>query len=425
MVRSLETTNLMERSLETTNSKSSTAKITVLSFFAIAVCYADRVLISVAIIPMADAFGWSLSLQGVILSSFYAGYLLTQVYGGWLADKIGGHKVLFYAVLVWSAFTALTPISAGTALWILIAVRIGMGLGEAPSIPAIYSIYGRHLPAGVRSRAITFTVSAIPFGTIATLLLSPVIISAYGWEISFYLFASLGLVWAFFWRFLRWGNEDKTVDTEQPPSEKPANQPTIRDFLKHKAVWAIIVTHFCAHWSTYVFLAWMPKYVSEVLDVDFRAIGIFAMLPQILSFLFLNLSGWLADYLLSRGMERTKLRKILTVLGLGGAAVFLLSFSLVDNPYIAIAISSLGVGIASLSMSGFAVSHLDIAPNNAGTLFGLSSTAGALPGVIGVSITGAILEYTGSWSLVFGLAGLVALIGATVYTLFGSAERQF
>ena len=46
------------------------------------VCYIDRVNISVAIIPMASEFGWDRTLQGVILSSFFYGYLATQIAGG-------------------------------------------------------------------------------------------------------------------------------------------------------------------------------------------------------------------------------------------------------------------------------------------------------------------------------------------------------
>eukprot|EP01052_Picozoa_sp_SAG31_P028047 SAG31_NODE_2673_length_5268_cov_2.551944_8_plen_150_part_00 len=54
-----------------------------------ALCYADRTNISLAIVPMSTVFGYSEATQGLILSSFFAGYVCTQVLGGWLALKIG------------------------------------------------------------------------------------------------------------------------------------------------------------------------------------------------------------------------------------------------------------------------------------------------------------------------------------------------
>ena len=61
-----------------------------LCFCATFVCYIDRVNISVAIIPMADEFGWNVETQGTVLSFFFIGYLLTQIVGGRLADRYGG-----------------------------------------------------------------------------------------------------------------------------------------------------------------------------------------------------------------------------------------------------------------------------------------------------------------------------------------------
>src|SRR5262245_54389736 len=84
-----------------------------LCFFSTFICYLDRVNISVAIIPMAEELGWSLSTQGVVLSAFFYGYLATQVLGGWLADRYGGKRVLGIAVVWWSIFTFLTPPIAG------------------------------------------------------------------------------------------------------------------------------------------------------------------------------------------------------------------------------------------------------------------------------------------------------------------------
>ncbi len=80
-------------------------KVVFLSFLAVFICYIDRVNISVAIIPMQDQFGWSELQVGIILGSFYFGYMITMILGGYLADKYGGKKVLGYGLLIWSLFT--------------------------------------------------------------------------------------------------------------------------------------------------------------------------------------------------------------------------------------------------------------------------------------------------------------------------------
>ena len=65
-----------------------------LCFAAVFICYVDRVNISLAIIAMKDEFGWDKTTQGWVMSSFFIGYLTTQILGGWLADRYGGKPVL-------------------------------------------------------------------------------------------------------------------------------------------------------------------------------------------------------------------------------------------------------------------------------------------------------------------------------------------
>ena len=102
--------------------------VSALAVLAMFVCYMDRVNISIAIIPMAEALDWSPEKQGLVLSSFFIGYLLTQVLGGRLADRFGAKLVLGAAVVIWSIFTFLTPIAAATGF----AVLILGGLGSIP-----------------------------------------------------------------------------------------------------------------------------------------------------------------------------------------------------------------------------------------------------------------------------------------------------
>jgi len=68
---------------------------------------------------------------------------------------------------------------------------------------------------------------------------------------------------------------------------------------------------------------------------------------------------------------------------------------------------------------------MDIAPKYAGTLMGITNTAGTIPGIIGVFISGLILEITGSWVIVFQVASGVTLFGLVFFLLFSRAEKLF
>lgn len=409
--------------------------VVLLSFLAVFVCYIDRVNISVAIIPMAEDLGWDRGTQGLVLSSFFIGYLMLQIGGGYLADRLGGKLVLGAGVLIWSLFTVLTPPAAFLGLAVLILARIGMGMGEAVTFPSIYSLYGRWLPLSERSRAVGLTNSGIPFGTVFALIMTPYIVEAFGWEWAFYLFGAVGVLWYLAWQRLATSRPEghpaisaaelAHIQNGRGDGDSDAPAPPWYGFLKHRAVWAIIVAHFCNNWSLYVLLSWLPTFVNQGLGVDYKSVGWFAMVPHVASFAFLNIAGTLADRWIGSGADVGRVRKVMQSIGAGGIAVALLIVGEVETAWMAILIMSVGNALGAFVTGGFAVNHMDIAPRHAGTLMGITNTAGTIPGIIGVYVSGLILELTGSWALVFQVAAGVTLFGLAFFLLFSSSERLF
>ena len=405
-----------------------------LSFLAVFVCYIDRVNISVAIIPMAADLGWSMDTQGLVLSSFFVGYLLLQVVGGRLADRFGGKVVLGAGVLLWSLFTLLTPPAAFLGLGILILTRIAMGMGEAVTFPSIYSLYSRWVPLQERSRAIGLTNSAIPLGTVFALVVTPYIVESLGWQWAFYLFGLLGAVWYLFWHrsVTAIPAEDPKIGAEELEIINAGATPQAageavpwKALLTSLPVWAIIVAHFCNNWSLYVLLSWLPTFVNKGLGVDYASVGWFTMIPSVASFLFLNLAGNIADRIIAGGMEVGRVRKLMQTIGFGGLSLALLVVGYVETAWMAIAIMAVGNALGAFVTGGFAVNHMDLAPKHAGTLMGITNTAGTIPGIIGVFLSGLILEATGSWVLVFHVAAGITLFGLVFFLLFSSGKRLF
>jgi ACS family sodium-dependent inorganic phosphate cotransporter len=142
-------------------------------------------------------------------------------------------------------------------------------------------------------------------------------------------------------------------------------------------------------------------------------------------FIMGNVAGWIADTLLKRGFSITLVRKLMQSIGFFGAATFVgLVGSATTIPQ-AITLMCCALGLGAFALSGFGVNHLDIGPRYAGILLGFSNTAGTIPGIVGVTLTGVILDATGSWQLVFLISAGIYVFGALVWLLFATGERVF
>jgi ACS family sodium-dependent inorganic phosphate cotransporter len=387
-----------------------------LSFAAAFVCYIDRVNISVAILAMQDQFGWQAGVKGVVLSSFFVGYLLFQVPGGWLAKRFGGRLVLGAAVLWWSAFTVLTPAAALVSLPALVAARIGMGLGEGAMFPAAYGLFGQHVPADSRARAVALLLSGVPLGTLFALSTTGWLVTNYGWPSAFYLFGGAGLLWAAAW----FGVIEKAPRAVEEPGAAAVPWGPL---LRSPAVWALIVNHFCSNWGLYLVLAWLPSFFRDAHHLSITNAGLFSAAPWLTMFVVINLGGWFADRLVRRGVEVTAVRKLMQVAGLAGSALFLWLAQGAATAEMALILMCSAMGALGLTWSGFGPNHMDIAPEYAGVLMGISNTAGTIPGVIGVALTGWLVQTTGTYTSAFLMAVAVNLFGAVIWLLFAQGRR--
>jgi ACS family sodium-dependent inorganic phosphate cotransporter len=403
-----------------------------LCFAATAICYIDRVNISVAIIPMAEEYGWSATTKGFVLSSFFIGYFIAMVPGGWLANKLGGKILLGAALLFWSVFTFATPIAAGVSLAVLIGARILMGVGEAATFPAVYNLLSRWLPKHERSRGAAVNLAGIPIGTIIGLSVTGAIVAAWGWRGVFYFFGAAGVLFALVWFKFVHGSpmaHPNISDTERQylhectPAE-PAEVPW-RLLLRSSAVWALAVNHFCANWVLYLMLAWLPSYFRDAQHLDVTSAGLFSVAPWLSLFAVGNLSGLVADRMVANGAGVTFVRKLFQIGGLLGGAVGLLLASQATTPGMALFLMCCAMGVGGLTWAGFAANHLDIGPRHADVLFSLTNIPGTLPGIIGVALTGWLLDVTGGYTATFIVAAGINVVGALVWWIWGTGERVF
>eukprot|EP00953_Heterococcus_sp_UTEX-ZZ885_P002566 1900-Heterococcus_DN1.PRE.3 len=165
-----------------------------LSCATILISYADRSNLATAILPMSQQYDWSKSFEGTVLSAFFLGYALTQMLGGWLADKYGGRYTLAAGLTAWSVFTLLTPAAAALGSVPLLATRVALGLGEGFAFPSIHAMISEYVPAQ-RQATVVGAVTAASYGGAALAFgASPTLAQNYGWESIFYVFGGVSLL---------------------------------------------------------------------------------------------------------------------------------------------------------------------------------------------------------------------------------------
>ncbi len=267
---------------------------------------------------MARELHWPLPAQGLVLSSFFVGYGLTGLLGGYLADRFGGSRVLQAGILLWSAFTLLMPLFAQAGISTAVLARLLLGLGEGVAFPAIHAMIPLRVPPDSRSLAVSLITAASFLGAVLAFALSPLLIEQAGWPSVFYFFGALPLLWFPLW-WLYGGEEagkegadgegfgtaeeatvgqmEREEDTlaevclpdalvpyppattiTSPSSLPPSSSPGLswseaKYLLGRKEVQAILVAQYTQSWGIYGLLSWLPSYYNKVGGTGDRAAG--------------------------------------------------------------------------------------------------------------------------------------------------------
>lgn len=249
---------------------------------------------------------------GQLASVFFFAYAAAQISAGFLADKIGPKKVMYIAITVFTAITALTGVVKNFAQFL--ALRIGLGLGEghhfAPAIRAINNWF----PLKERGRAVSFfaTSWAVAPAIVPIIVTS---ISFYffggGWRPVFYVLSIPGLLGIFLlWRFvcdtpkemIDKGRLDKGQDVldEVAPDGKKEKKGNYGLFLKDINFYVYTLMLFCqlaVYWGT---TTWLTTFLVSQHGFNIKEMGLFASAPYVVAFFAMMLGGWLMDKVMHR-----------------------------------------------------------------------------------------------------------------------------
>ncbi|XP_042907967.1 sialin isoform X2 [Parasteatoda tepidariorum] len=389
-------------------------------------------------------FKWDSNTQGTILGSFFYGYLLTQVPGGRMAEKFGGKWLFGLGVLCTSVLTLLTPIAARWGVVPLIVLRVCEGLGEGVTFPAMHAMLGTWLPKMERSLLGTIIYSGAQIGTVISMPISGLLCDSDflgGWPSVFYVFGTLGCIWTIFWGILIYETPDVhprisraellLIQADRSDDSQKKNKPNIpwKKILTSIPVWTLMITHFGQNWGFYTFLTMLPTYLSSILRFNIKSDGFISALPYLLQ----AIVGWVTSYIADYARQRqyftiSTIRKICNTVGFIGPAICLLGVIVSGCNHIwSVVFLTLAMGFNGFTFSGYMVTHVDMSPEFAGTLMGMTNAFATLTGFLAPKAVGALTQNNqtlAQWRIVFYIAIGVYVVTGALYVLCGSAKLQ-
>ncbi|KAM3956522.1 putative inorganic phosphate cotransporter [Aphomia sociella] len=418
----------------------------ILMFFGLLLAYCMRVNMSMAIVAMTDSdnedsFNWNMQTQSIILSSFFWGYVVLQIPGGELAAKFGGKVLLLQCMGINSAVSLILPIGAHYGGWQLVcACRVLQGLSQGFLFPSIHNLIGKWVPLEEKSSLGTIIYSGCQFGTAIQLMASGFIADYWGWPAIFYVNGTLGAIWTAIYVFI--GSASPHVSGIISEEEKKYIQTSlghVGEPKKLRTPWKSILTSLpfisltivhCGHnWGFWTLMTEIPSYMSQVLGVDIKANGVMSALPYLAMYIMSFPLGFISDYALKKKwLSTTAARKLSSSIGEYGPAIALIGLSYAPaDVTIAVLLLTLTVALNAGHYTGYLLVHIDMAPNFAGSLMGITNCIANIVSIVAPIAAGFVLDDEtdpSEWRKVFYLASAIYIITNTLFVIFGSCETQ-
>ncbi|MBM3724529.1 MAG: MFS transporter [Acidobacteria bacterium] len=394
-------------------------------FLATVINFVDRQALSVAAPLLRDQFRLSNQDYGFIVSAFMFGMLTAEFPMGWIMDRFGVRRGFSFAILWWSLANAMHAF--GSSRLQFAALRYWLGTGECGNFSGGMKVVAQWFPPHERALATGIFNGGAMVGSVIALPLLSFLIVNYGWRASFLVPSLFGFVWVLLW-----------LKVYHPPTEHPrvtpaelqhiagppaGPMPRNRTLLRHPQVWGLMLSRFFIGPVVQFYIFWTPEFLFRQHGLNIREIGLFGWLP----FLFGDIGsvggGWLAGWLMRRGMPLERARRL--TMGIG-AACCLLSVAVVLSQSAGAAIAFICLVLAGhtcLSANMFAAIADLMPPAAAGRATGLTGIAGGLSGMAFPILTGYLVDKV-SYTPVFILASLMPLIGTVLLFALGRGLKR-
>jgi MFS transporter, ACS family, hexuronate transporter len=389
--------------------------ICALLFFAASVNYMDRQVIGLLKPTLQGQFGWTEIGYSNIIFAFTMAYGIGSLFIGKLIDRLGTRVGFSLAVLFWS-ISAMAHAAAGSILQFA-AARVSLGIGESGSFPASIKVVAEWFPKKERAIATGIFNSGTNVGAIVTPLIVRWLTLRFGWRMAFIATGALGLLWIAAWLALyRRPEESNLVSTAEltfirsdPPEPTTISVPW-RILLTHPQAWAVALGKFFTDPIWWVYLFWMPDFLSRNLHLDLKGMA----LPLFVVYSGASVGsiggGWLSSSLLKRGWGLNASRKTaMLVCALAVTPIMLAART--GDAWVAVGLIALAAGAHQGWSANIYTLASDMFPRGAvASVVGFGTLLGTIGGMLIAKMVGYILQETGSYVPVFVLAGTAYLV---------------
>jgi len=382
------------------------------------ITYLDRVNVSTAAAGFGAEFHLSKTQIGLVFSAFAYPYLVFQVIGGWMSDRLGARRTLIACGIVWAIATLLTGLAGG--LVSLLFARLLLGFGEGATFPAATTAMSRWFPKEKRGFAQGITHAAARIGNAVAPAVVVAVMSVSGWRASFYACGVLSLAWValWAWSFTERPQDHPRITAEELAATPPQGRraPPVPWGPLFRRMLPVTVVYFCYGWTLWLFLSWIPQYFLHSYDLDLKKSAVFASAVFFAGVVGDTLGGIVTDRLLVRTGSLKKARSLMVAACMLLTLLSLLPLMFNHDLYVSLASLSAGFFFAEMTIGPMWAIPMDIAPAHSGTASGMMNTGSALAAIISPVLSGVVIDATGNWELPF--FGSMLLMGLGVLLAF-------
>ncbi|CAH4028612.1 unnamed protein product [Pieris brassicae] len=420
---------------------------TFLLFMAMLLAFSMRVNISMAIVDMTDSknatyFEWSYSIQSMILSSFFWGYVFLQIPGGELARRFGGKVLITISISVNSLISVLMPILAQIGGWQMVIVcRTLQGLTQAFVYPSMHHLVSQWIPIEEKGTLTTIIYAGAQLGIALQLMAAGFLAEAWGWQAIFYTNGALGIIWTIIYLFIGAGRPEDSkyiskeeslyIRTSLGRVEEPKRVKTPwSKIVLCLPLWAAVIGHCGQNWGFFTLMTEMPTYMAKVLGMNLTQNGVLSSLPYLAMYALSFPMGIMTDIIVrKKWLSVSNTRKLSNTIGLWGPAVALIGLSYIPegNLTLAVVMLTVSVGVNAGTYTGYMLVLNDLAPNFSANLMGISNFFANIISIIAPLICGVIIQDESDpteWRKVFFLASAVYFFTNLFFILFTTSEKQ-
>ena len=406
-----------------------------LVFLATLINYIDRLTLSVLGPVITKDLGLSNTAFGGIVAWFLLAYTISQGVSGRLYDRIGTRLGFMLSITVWSLAAMAHAFARGIVS--LSACRFALGLGEAGNWPGAAKAIAEWFPVRQRAFAMAIFNSGAALGSVVAPPLIVFLALHYGWQATFLVTGALGFVWLVLWwafyqppekhpwltaaehRLIREG----VAAAHSRDGPRAAAVPGWRELLRHRPVWGIVVARLLTDPVWWLYLTWLPLYLSQVRGFTLKDIALFAWVPFVAADAGSLIGGYLSGALIARGWSVDRARKTVIVFGavlmLAGAGA-----AFVKDPLAALALIGVVLFGFQVWINNVQTLPSDFFPaRSVASVAGLGGVGAGVGSMIFMFATGAVTDRF-SYTPVLVTAALLAPLGTiALFALTGPIRR--